>query len=113
MPLPKGADGMPGVIVPRKTVGEALRLIEDNAAEVVILCLPDDAAKEAVSLITNPTVKVIDASTAHRVAPGWAYGFPEMADGHRAAIRASKRRSCSSIPTSSQILIRVMPRVTT
>lgn len=49
-----------------------------NAADVAILCLPDDAAREAVSLIANDTTRVIDASTAHRVAPGWTYGFPEI-----------------------------------
>ncbi|TIW15607.1 MAG: N-acetyl-gamma-glutamyl-phosphate reductase, partial [Mesorhizobium sp.] len=49
-----------------------------NAADVAILCLPDAAAKESVSLITNDTTKVIDASTAHRVADGWEYGFAEM-----------------------------------
>ena len=64
-----------------------------NAADAVILCLPDDAAKEAVGLIRNPNVKVIDASTAHRVAPGWVYGFPEMATGQRAAVRRATRVS--------------------
>ena len=49
-----------------------------NAADVAILCLPDDAAKESVSLISNDTTRVIDASTAHRVAQGWEYGFAEM-----------------------------------
>lgn len=49
-----------------------------NAADVAILCLPDDAAREAVSLIANDTTRVIDASTAHRVADGWTYGFPEI-----------------------------------
>ncbi|MDC7681871.1 N-acetyl-gamma-glutamyl-phosphate reductase [Asticcacaulis sp. BYS171W] len=64
-----------------------------NAADVVILCLPDEAAIEAVSLIDNPDTVVIDASTAHRVAEGWTYGFPEMTEDQRDLIRASKRIS--------------------
>jgi N-acetyl-gamma-glutamyl-phosphate reductase len=75
----------------RKDAGARAELL--NAVDAVILCLPDDAAKEAVALVSNPAVKVIDASTAYRVAPGWAYGFPEMADGHRAVIKAAKRIS--------------------
>jgi N-acetyl-gamma-glutamyl-phosphate reductase len=62
-----------------------------NSADCVILCLPDEAAKEAVSLIENPAVKVIDASTAHRIAPDWAFGFPEFRPGQREAIRAASR----------------------
>ncbi len=62
-----------------------------NAADVAILCLPDDAAREAVSLIANDRTRVIDASTAHRVAPGWTYGFPEMVG--REAVAAAKRVS--------------------
>ena len=49
-----------------------------NAADFVILCLPDDAAVAAVAMIGNDHTRVIDASTAHRVAPGWTYGFPEV-----------------------------------
>src|SRR5882724_10125656 len=60
----------------RKDLLERKRLL--NAADVAILCLPDEAAKESVSLIENDTTKVIDASTAHRVADGWTYGFAEM-----------------------------------
>ncbi|PKP76434.1 MAG: N-acetyl-gamma-glutamyl-phosphate reductase [Alphaproteobacteria bacterium HGW-Alphaproteobacteria-3] len=62
-----------------------------NEADIVILCLPDDAAKEAVSLIGNATTRVIDASTAHRVADGWVYGFPEMSPGQRQAISGATR----------------------
>jgi N-acetyl-gamma-glutamyl-phosphate reductase len=64
-----------------------------NSADAVILCLPDDAAKEAVSMIKNPSVRVIDASTAFRVDPAWTYGFAEMDAGQRAAIAASTRVS--------------------
>ncbi len=64
-----------------------------NGVDAVILCLPDDAAKQAVALIENDALKVIDASTAHRAAPDWVYGFPEMAKDQRAKIAAAKRVS--------------------
>lgn len=62
-----------------------------NAADISILCLPDDAAIEAASMITNPNARLIDASTAHRTADGWAYGFPEYSKDQAALIAASKR----------------------
>lgn len=61
-----------------------------NGADAIILCLPDDAAREAVAMIENASVKVIDASTAYRTAPGWAYGFPEMDAGQRDLIARSQ-----------------------
>ena len=61
-----------------------------NAADVAFLCLPDQAAIEAVSLVTDPDTVIIDTSTAHRTNAGWTYGFPELA-GYRARIAASKR----------------------
>ena len=61
-----------------------------NSCDVAFLCLPDNAAIEAVSLIENPNVKVIDTSTAHRVNEAWAYGFPELS-GKRELIKNSKR----------------------
>ena len=62
-----------------------------NAADLAILCLPDEAAREAVALIENPAVKVIDASTAHRTHPGWTYGFPELDSGQPRRIAEAKR----------------------
>ena len=54
-----------------------------NAADLVFLCLPDAAAREAVTLVTNPATRIIDASTAHRTSPGWDYGFAELLARHR------------------------------
>ncbi len=62
-----------------------------NSADIVFLCLPDAGAVEAVSLIDNPEVRVIDASTAHRTDPNWVYGFPELSKEQRQAIKESKR----------------------
>lgn len=62
-----------------------------NGADIAFLCLPDDAAREAVGLADNPHVAIIDASTAHRTLPDWAYGFPELSSAHEQKIRSSKR----------------------
>ena len=62
-----------------------------SLADIAFLCLPDKAAMEAVSLIENDHVAVIDTSTAHRTNNAWAYGFPELSPAHREAIRNSKR----------------------
>jgi N-acetyl-gamma-glutamyl-phosphate reductase len=80
-------------IDPERRKDAAARAEMLNAADAVILCLPDDAAKEAVKLVTNPNTVIIDASTAFRVDPQWVYGFPEMADGHRVLLQRAKRIS--------------------
>ena len=75
----------------RKVASARAELI--NNSDVVILCLPDEAAREAVSLVTNPQVAIIDASSVHRIADTWTYGFPEMSPRQRELIKASKRIS--------------------
>ncbi len=73
----------------RKDPAEIKKLI--NLSDVTFLCLPDQAAIEAVDLVENDKTVIIDASTAHRTEPGWAYGFPELSKEHREAIKNSKR----------------------
>lgn len=73
----------------RKDIGARQRLM--NEADVVFLCLPDAAAVEAVKLVTDSDTVVIDASTAHRTADGWTYGFSELSKKHRESISAAKR----------------------
>lgn len=80
-------------IAPEKRKDANARAELLNSADAVVLCLPDEAAREAVDLITEASVRVVDPSTAHRIAPGWTFGFPELAKGQRAAIAASKRVS--------------------
>ena len=62
-----------------------------NSCDLAFLCLPDDAAREALSLLENPSVTIIDTSTAHRTLDSWAYGFPELSDEYRMNISSSKR----------------------
>lgn len=73
----------------RKDIKERQKLI--NESDVTFLCLPDVAAKESASLCTNPKTRIIDASTAHRTNPSWAYGLPELSEAHRKAIQKSTR----------------------
>ncbi len=73
----------------RKDAAERARLI--NESDFTFLCLPDAAAREAVSMIDNDHVRIIDPSTAHRTEPGWAYGFPELSPEHRSAIVTGNR----------------------
>ena len=87
----------------RKDVAERARLL--NAADVAFLCLPDAAAKESAALVSNPDTCVIDASTAHRTAPGWAFGLPELAPGQRDALRRAKRIANPGCHASAFILL--------
>ena len=87
----------------RKDAAARARLL--NAADVAFLCLPDAAAREAAALVTNPNTCLIDASTAHRTAAGWAFGLPELAPSQRELIRASKRISNPGCHASAFILL--------
>ena len=87
----------------RKDAAERARLL--NAADVAFLCLPDAAAREAVALVDNPDTCVIDASTAHRTVPGWAFGLPELAPGQREKLRAGKRIANPGCHASAFILL--------
>ena len=78
-----------------------------NRADVAILCLPDDAAAEAVGLIENPETRVIDTSTARRVAPEWIYGLPEVSRQQKEAIRVADRiANCGCYPVGYILAVR-------
>ncbi|MEO8155330.1 MAG: N-acetyl-gamma-glutamyl-phosphate reductase [Rhizobacter sp.] len=87
----------------RKDADERARLL--NAADVAFLCLPDAAAREAVALVNNPKTCIIDASTAYRTSPDWAFGLPELAPDQRDKLRASKRISNPGCHSSAFILL--------
>ncbi len=77
-------------IDPLKRKDETARRDCLSAADIAILCLPDDAARQAVELVSQGSTRLIDASTAHRVAAGWTYGLPELSSSHREAIRGAR-----------------------
>jgi N-acetyl-gamma-glutamyl-phosphate reductase len=76
-----------------------------NEADIVFLCLPDDAARDSVSLVKNSSVCVIDGSTAHRITPGWVYGLPELKKEQRDLIRKSKRITVPGCHSTGFILM--------
>ena len=77
-----------------------------SSADVAFLCLPDDAAREAVGMVQNPDTVVIDTSTAHRTAPDFAYGFPELSPEFEEKIKTSKRIAVPGIRKSSATPVR-------
>ncbi len=77
-----------------------------NGADLSILCLPEDASRDAVSMIENPDARVIDASIAYRTDPAWVYGFPEYGPGQKEKIAAAKRVSnpgCYALATVAMV----------
>ncbi len=76
-----------------------------NEADLVFLCLPDDAARASVAMVTNPATKIIDASTAHRTRPEWVYGIPELDAGQRDRIRNGSRVCVPGCHASGLIMV--------
>lgn len=87
----------------RKDPSEKAKII--NSSDFTFLCLPDEAAVESVKLCTNPDTRIIDASTAHRVNPDWAYGFPELDSSFRRKIEKSKRVAVPGCYASGTVAI--------
>ncbi|WP_215844892.1 N-acetyl-gamma-glutamyl-phosphate reductase [Candidatus Pantoea bituminis] len=78
-----------------------------NECDIAILCLPDDVAREAVSLVQNPRVRILDASSAHRSTAGWVYGMPELTSGQSMLIAEANRvTNPGCYPTGAIALLR-------
>ncbi|MEO8278100.1 MAG: N-acetyl-gamma-glutamyl-phosphate reductase [Ideonella sp.] len=86
----------------RKNPAERARLL--NTADVAFLCLPDAASREAAAMVVNPDTCLIDASTAHRITPGWVFGLPELVPEQRSLLRGSKRIANPGCHASAFIL---------
>src|SRR5512147_2114947 len=87
----------------RKDPAARKKALQDAA--IVLLCLPDDAAKEAAAWLADSPVRILDASTAHRVADGWVYGLPELIAGQRGEIAKAKRVANPGCYSSAVILL--------
>ena len=92
----------------RKNTGKRREML--NSCDIAFLCLPDDAARESVSLISNPDVAVLDTSTAHRTEPGWTYGFPELDPAIADKVKSAKRIAVPGCHASG-FIARVRPLV--
>jgi N-acetyl-gamma-glutamyl-phosphate reductase len=106
-----GRDDLEVMAVPeelRKDPSARKKALRD--AEIALLCLPDDAAKEAAAWLADSRVRILDASTAHRVADGWVYGLPELTSGQRQRI-AQARRVANPGCYSSAVILLVRPLV--
>ena len=103
-----GRDDVDVVLIPEADRKNAAARAEHlNQVDLAILCLPDDAAAEALELIENPDTRVIDTSSARRVNPKWVYGLPEIGPDHRDAIRsAPKVANCGCYPVSFILAVR-------
>ena len=104
----QGRDDIDVVLIPEADRKNAVARAEHlNQVDLAILCLPDDAAAQALELIENPDTRVIDTSTARRVNPEWVYGLPEIGPDHRDAIRSAFRvANCGCYPVSFILAVR-------
>ena len=101
-----GRDDLEVVVLPeelRKDPAARKKTLQD--AEIVLLCLPDDAAREAAAWLLDSPVRILDASTAHRVADGWVYGLPELITGQRERIAQAQRVANPGCYSSAVILL--------